>query len=74
MGIRRLTALLETHRDIYYDTLFGNNRIVIDGCDLIEQLYFGSGKNAVASGSDKETRLRPFSSRTVGKQTVDIIF
>lgn len=45
MGVRRLAALLETHRDIYHDELFGNDRLVIDGCDLMEQLYFGSGRD-----------------------------
>lgn len=58
MGVRRLTALLETHRDIYHDGLFGNNRLVIDGCDLIKQLYFDSGR----------TQSRPPSSRSASKQ------
>lgn len=58
MGVRCLTALLETHRDIYHDVLFGNNRLVIDGCDLIKQLYFDSGR----------TQLRPPSSRSASKQ------
>lgn len=65
MGVRRLTAFLEAHRDIYHDALFGNNRLVIDGSDLIEGLYFDSGRDAAASGSLNETRFRPLSSRTV---------
>lgn len=65
MGVRCLTALLETHRDIYHDVLFGNNRLVIDGCDLIKQLYFDSGR----------TQLRPPSSRSAWKnmQTTKIV-
>lgn len=67
MGVRHLTALLETHQDIYNDALFGDNRLVIDGCDLIEQLYFDSGRDPAVSGSVWGTRFRPLSSRKVDK-------
>lgn len=46
MGVRRLTAFLETHQEIYHNALFGDNRLVIDGCDLVEGLYFDSGRDA----------------------------
>lgn len=48
MGVRRLTAFLEKHRDVYRDELFGKNRLVIDGSDLTQQLYFDSGRTQLA--------------------------
>lgn len=45
MGVRSLSGLLESHREIYRDELFGTGRLVIDGCNLIKQLYFDSGRS-----------------------------
>ncbi|XP_068567693.1 single-strand DNA endonuclease ASTE1 [Cebidichthys violaceus] len=43
MGVRSLTTLLENHRRIYRDVRFRKSRLVIDGSNLLFELYFNSG-------------------------------
>ncbi|XP_038566271.1 protein asteroid homolog 1 [Micropterus salmoides] len=43
MGVKGLATLLDSHREIYRDVRFRQRRLVIDGCNLIYQLYFQSG-------------------------------
>ncbi|KAI3361013.1 hypothetical protein L3Q82_012907 [Scortum barcoo] len=43
MGVQGLVSLLETHQRIYREIHFRKSRLLIDGCNLIYLLYFGSG-------------------------------
>ncbi|XP_031697913.1 protein asteroid homolog 1-like [Anarrhichthys ocellatus] len=43
MGVRGLTTLLENHQGIYRGVQFRESRLVIDGSNLLFNLYFNSG-------------------------------
>ncbi|XP_070691475.1 single-strand DNA endonuclease ASTE1-like [Pempheris klunzingeri] len=50
MGVQRLSALLKSRRQIYRDIRFRNSRLLVDGCNLIHKLYFGSGLDRIHGG------------------------
>ncbi|XP_059194898.1 protein asteroid homolog 1-like [Centropristis striata] len=43
MGVQRLNMLLENHQRIYREVRFRSSRLVVDGYNLLYQLYFNSG-------------------------------
>ncbi|XP_041843669.1 protein asteroid homolog 1 [Melanotaenia boesemani] len=43
MGVQGLASFMETHGRIYLDVQFRKSRLVIDGSNLVHQLYFSSG-------------------------------
>lgn len=48
MGVWGLTGLIEGISGIYQDCSFRGRRLVIDGSNLLNQLYFQSGMNTIA--------------------------
>ncbi|XP_059195036.1 protein asteroid homolog 1-like [Centropristis striata] len=43
MGVQRLNMLLKNHQEIHQEVRFRSSRLVVDGCNLLYQLYFSSG-------------------------------
>lgn len=44
MGVRGLTGLIKDNPRIYMDLLLREGRVVVDGCSLLFELYFKSGR------------------------------
>ncbi|XP_061573774.1 protein asteroid homolog 1-like [Cololabis saira] len=50
MGVRGLRRLLETRREVFRDVQLRGTRLVIDGSNLIVQLYYNSGLDQNCGG------------------------
>lgn len=50
MGVRGLATLLDSHPRIYRDVRFRRSRLIIDGCNLLYDLYIESGLDQNSGG------------------------